>query len=407
MKIIYLLSRFEPVGGQELYLARRQMLQGHDVLVVSSSLHYPLQNMRERYTLEGLTDEDYDRTEGPQTIDGLRILRLKSAFHYDDFVYVRGIKKVLQDFQPDVVFGHEPRTIMPILGAWYKQKFGYVYFLDTHDFFHKVQNHRWWQRALRYAEYFWWRKWFVLYALKRADRIIAVAGECRTFLEKRHGISPERINDLPLGVETDYYIYREENRFRSREELGYTGQDVVLIFSGYMFRRKAIESLIDALSHLKDLPLKLLLVGEGPEDYIRELKKHAAELHVDGQIRFFGFASRKRMEELYCAADIGVWPGNNTLAILEAMSCRLPLVIADMQLSHLAGHENGILVPYADVGALEKALLKLATDRELRVKMGEKGAAAVRTQYSYAVLADQLSSWMEEAIREKRSARRA
>lgn len=401
MRIIYLLSRFEPIGGQEFYLARQQMLQGHEVLIVTSSLHYPLQNLRERYRLEGLSDEAYEQMEGERTFEGLRVVRLSSPFHYHDFVFIRGLKKIFATFKPDIVFGHEPRTIVPVLGAWYKRLFRYVYFLDSHDFFHKVQNHTWWQRLLRYVEYFWWRKFFVQYALSRADKIIAVAGECRRFLEERHGIRPERISDLPLGVDTDYFHFDEHIRSKGRQALGYQSADIVLLFSGYMFRRKALESLIDALAHLHDLPLKLLLVGEGPSDYLEELREQTRKHNLDHRVHFFGFAARAHMNELYCAADIGIWPGNNTLAILEAMSCRLPLIIADMQLAHLAKYDNGLLIPYADVPTLERAIRTLATDGEKRIRMGENSVSAIRSDYSYKALGIRLTRWMEEAVKKQ------
>lgn len=395
MRIVYLVGYFELVGGQELYLARQQAKQGHEVFVVAADIFYPLANIRDRYRLEGFPETELNRRPGRQVFEGITIIRLPAVFRYHDFIVVRGVKRILEELKPAVVFGHEPKTIVPVFGARWKRKFGYVYLLDVHDFFHRVQNHRWWQRALRYVEYFWWRKFFALYALQRADRVLAVAPECRRFLETRHGIPPAKIYDLPLGVETDFFYFRSGQRQSARSELGYTPDDVVLIFSGYMFRRKALESLLDLLAKSKHLPLKLLLVGEGPGDYIRELKEQARQLGVAERVNFFGFVSRDRIAELYSAADIGVWPGNNTLAILEAMGCRLPIIIADMQLAHLAKHGNGLLIPYADIGKLDEAIQSLATSPEKRRAMGLASEQAATQHYSYRALAAQLTRLME------------
>lgn len=401
MRIVYLLSYFELVGGQELYLARQQARQGHDVFVVAAATFYPLSNIRERYRMEGFSEEELRRLPGRTAYEGMTIIRLPLLFHYQDFLLVRGVRTILEELRPDVVFGHEPKTIVPMLGALAKRKLGFVYLLDVHDFFHRVQNHRWWQRALRYVEYFWWRRFFVDRALREADLIIAVADDCRRFLERRHHIAPDRIRDLPLGVETDFFSYQQQQRETTRKELGYRPADIVLLFSGYMFRRKALESLIDLLSRVKDISLKLLLVGEGPAEYVKELKVIAEKQGVSDRVNFFGFVSRARMAELYSSADIGVWPGNNTLAILEAMACRLPVIIADMQLAHLAGHQNGLTVPYADVEKLEAAVRELAISPERRRTMGIAGERAAREKYSYAAIAATVGRWMEELLRQR------
>lgn len=407
MKIVYLLGVFEPFGGQELYLARQQARQGHEVTVVTSDRFYPLPNIRERYVLEGLASEMLNRSAGRTRHDGVTIIRLPTRFRYQDFYWVKGIASTLRELQPDVVFGHEPRTIVPFFGAVEKDRLGYVYFVDVHDFFHRVQNHAWWQRALRYAEYFWWRKWFVRYAFSKADCIIAVADECKKFIHQRHGVALDRIRDLPLGVDTDYFQHSDEGREKRRAELNIGERDIVLVFSGYMFRRKALETLIDVVAELQGrIRMKILFVGEIADDYQRELTTRAKNSGVASSIIFYGFASRATMSELYSASDIAVWPGNNTLAILEAMACGLPLVIADMQLAHLAKHGNGILVPYADVQALTLAIESLATDNERRARMGKESLRAVHELYGYDKLASTVTVWMEEAVRKNVSRRK-
>ncbi len=403
MRIVYLVSYFELVGGQELALARQQARQGHEVFVVAAALFYPLSNIRERYALESISLHIDPHTPGQYVFDGLTIIRLPVVFHYQDFIIVRGVRKVLEELRPDVVFGHEPRTMVPIAAARHKRRLGFAYFLDVHDLFHRVQNHRWWQRVVRYAEYFWWRRFFVQYALRRADRIIAVADDCKRFLHERHGIPLTRIADLPLGVETDVFTFRAADREAVRAELGYRSEDVVLIFSGYMFRRKAIESLITLAARTQDLSLRVLLVGEGPAEYLAKLRALAHGHQVADRAQFFGFVGRKRMAALYAAADIGVWPGNNTLAIIEAMSCRLPVVIADMQLAHLARHENGFTMPYADAVALERHVRTLASSTDLRRRMGAQSERAAREHYSYASIAARVTAWMEDAVTKRRA----
>lgn len=404
MKIVYLLSYFELVGGQEFFLARQQAKQGHDVTVIASDVPYPIPGLHDRYRQDGFTDEQSTHRPGKIQYDGMTIYRLHSLFHYQDFILVGGVEKLLLEIRPDIIFGHEPRTMVPIISARLKKKLDCIYILDSHDFFHKVQNHAWWQRVLRYTEYFWWRRWFVDYAYRQADLIIPVADDCRNFMMKTHHITADRIRQLPLGLETDYFHYDEQTRISHRQKLGLAETDIVLLFAGYMFRRKALESLIDAVAKLKDLPLKLVFAGDGPADYITELKAQVEKLGVQQKVIFAGVGGRPQMIAHYCAADIGVWPGNNSLVVMEAMACRLPVIMADMQLAHLVKHGNGRLVPYGDTSALEAAIAELAKNPSLRKEMGLAGERSVLEQYSYMASARLVSSWMEELLAKKAKA---
>lgn len=401
MRIVYLLSYFEVVGGQEFFLARQQAKQGHEVFVIAADVPYPIPGLRDRYLQDGLTDREYDHRPGRMQFAGLTIIRVHSFFHYQDFILVRGVKELLVELKPDVVFAHEVRNIVPMIGARYKKALGYVYFVDSHDFFHRVQNHAWWQRALRYVEYFWWRRWFVQYAFVRADALIAVAKDCRAFMIERHGIAPERIRDLPLGVESEYFTFDQQLRADTRRARGIEPDEFVLLFGGYMFRRKALENLVELMARLKNMKARLIFAGDGPADYIAELKALADKQGVADRIIFTGVVGRPQMRAWYCAADVGIWPGNNSLVVLEAMSCRLPVIMADMQLAHLVSHGNGLAVPYADTGAMEKSVRQLAADPKLRAEMGRLGEAAAIAHYSYAAIAKTVTAWMEEALAQK------
>lgn len=403
MRITYLLSYFEVVGGQEFYLARQQAKQGHYVSVIASDRFYAVPGIRDRYRDEGFGPDWTRRVPGVSEYEGIRIVRLPTVIQYSDFIVVRGVRAALERERPDVVFGHEPRTVVPALGALWKRRLGYLYYLDVHDFFHAVQNHRWGQRFLRYAEYFWWRRFIVDYALRRADRIIPVAPECQRFLRTRHGIPIERMDYLPLGVETDLFRYEPKARERTRRELGYDATDVVLLFAGYMFRRKALERLVDLVARVTDVPLRLLYVGEGPTDYMTELRRHAEESGVADRVHFTGFVPRRRVTDFYAAADIGVWPGNNSLVTLEAMACRLPVIMADLQLKHLVAHANGFTVPYADLDAIEARVRELARDPALRRRMGAASERAAQAHYSYAAIARRVTGWMESDLAKRRT----
>jgi glycosyltransferase involved in cell wall biosynthesis len=72
------------------------------------------------------------------------------------------------------------------------------------------------------------------------------------------------------------------------------------------------------------------------------------------------------------------------ITMLEAMACGLPVIAtavgSNPQL--VRDGQNGMLVKSEDVDALCSAMIKLAENPSLRIKMGEKGRSWVETRFS-------------------------
>ena len=102
---------------------------------------------------------------------------------------------------------------------------------------------------------------------------------------------------------------------------------------------------------------------------------------------FNGFAKRKELPIYYSMADVGVWPANNSVSIIEAMACKLPIVMVDWQMPHLVSHNNGFKFPFDDKKTLKKYLIKLIKNKRLRQKMGANSYKAAIKFYSYRAIA--------------------
>jgi glycosyltransferase involved in cell wall biosynthesis len=85
----------------------------------------------------------------------------------------------------------------------------------------------------------------------------------------------------------------------------------------------------------------------------------------------------KDVREVWRHADIFVLPARNRegmpRAMLEAAACARPLIVTDVPgCRHFVRDGiEGIVVPAGDASALAEALLRLARDHTLRVRMGE------------------------------------
>jgi glycosyltransferase involved in cell wall biosynthesis len=134
--------------------------------------------------------------------------------------------------------------------------------------------------------------------------------------------------------------------------------------------------------------LCLTIVGKGP---LRgELEHMAADLGVMNVTTFTGWVPYAEVPAYLNQLDIFVAPSRMEsesfgVAILEASSCGIPVVVSDVGgLPEVVKHgETGVVVESENVGAFAEAMHRLICDRTLRKRMGDAGRNRVVSQYQW------------------------
>ena len=103
------------------------------------------------------------------------------------------------------------------------------------------------------------------------------------------------------------------------------------------------------------------MVGEGP--LTPDLKRLAGELGIEQRVDFFGRAEPSQIAEVLRESDVFVLSSlseNMPLAVLEALSCGLPVAATNVGGVPEAVGDDGVLTPAGDVvglaGAIERVL---------------------------------------------------
>jgi glycosyltransferase involved in cell wall biosynthesis len=123
--------------------------------------------------------------------------------------------------------------------------------------------------------------------------------------------------------------------------------------------------------------LRFLLVGDGSE--LPKYRELAGELGIETAVTFTGLLSNPTGAGVFEASDIycqpSIWQEACPLAVLEAMSFKLPVIASDTggMPELVADGRSGILVPVGDSEAICAALERLLIDADLRQSMGEAG----------------------------------
>jgi glycosyltransferase involved in cell wall biosynthesis len=84
----------------------------------------------------------------------------------------------------------------------------------------------------------------------------------------------------------------------------------------------------------------------------------------------------------YRAADVAVWPTNESTSMLDAAACGLPLVVSDgiAYRDHVEG--NGVVVRMNDLDDLVDHLRRLG-DPDERRRLGSAGARKMAERFSW------------------------
>ena len=155
----------------------------------------------------------------------------------------------------------------------------------------------------------------------------------------------------------------------------------VVLFVGRLQPRKRLPALLRACASLPSpLQPRLVIVGDGPElDALRAL---AANLYPSAE--FVGARHGPELEPYFRAADLFVLPGTGGLAVQEAMSYGLPVIVAqgDGTQDDLVRPGNGWQVPPDDDAALADVLRQALSDV---ARLRAMGAA------SYRIVAEEIN----------------
>ncbi len=202
----------------------------------------------------------------------------------------------------------------------------------------------------------------MILAMQRAARLFSVADAL-----KRHavqlGIDSAKIRVVGNGVDTGKF--HPLSRQEARQALGLPLDAPVLVSVGGLVERKGFHRVIECLPGLRrQFPgLRYLIAGgaSAEGDWSERLRRQVVESGLEENVIFLGALPADQLKMPLSAADVFVLATRNegwANVFLEAMACGLPVVTTDVGgNAEVVSRSNlGILVPFDDAAALERAL---------------------------------------------------
>ena len=231
----------------------------------------------------------------------------------------------------------------------------------------------------------------ILTARKTSQQLARFYGRNESFAMVYPGLDLDRFNPAK----------RSALRSQARRDLALRGDAFALLLIGNDWRNKGVPTLLDALTHLRDAPIELLIVSREDQGEVRAM---ARERGVEQRIHLL--PPREDVEFYYAAADAYAGPSledSFSMPVAEAMACGLPVIASSAAgVSEIIsdGADGLILQVPTDAVELAAMIRRLHDDVNLRSRLGEN-AARTAQQYSWQRSGQEVSAILEKVLQRK------
>lgn len=199
----------------------------------------------------------------------------------------------------------------------------------------------------------------------------------------------DKLHIIHCGVMPEKYAVTGTEALPPRRDA-----EVRLLFVGRLAPVKGLRVLFQALAEvLPDVPdLHVVLVGDGPD---RQRLEEAAKPLGDA-VTFTGFLSQQEVAVALQSADFLVLPSfaeGVPVVLMEALASARPVIATQVAGvgELIEDGKTGFLVPPGDATRLAERIRALASDPELRARMGAAGPSVVQGDFDIRIEAARLA----------------
>ena len=235
----------------------------------------------------------------------------------------------------------------------------------------------------------------VRFGINKSDGVTAVSESLRQETINTFGIERD-IKVIHNFI--DFNRFSKSNKDHFRKAIAPNGEKILIHTSNFR-KVKRVEDTVRIFQRVfKEVPSKLLLIGDGPER--EHVERIAREICVGHEVRFLG--KQDAIEELLAVADLFLMPSGSEsfgLAALEAMACEVPVIS-----SNIGGlpevNEQGVTGFLSDVGDVDdmaKNALRLLQNDEL-LQQFRVNALAQAKRFDISNILPQYEDYYAETI---------
>jgi glycosyltransferase involved in cell wall biosynthesis len=310
------------------------------------------------------------------------------------------LKKIIEEFQPDIVHTHAAKAgalgrkaasacKVPVIVHTYHGHVFHSYFGSLKTTFYKLIERR---------------------LAAKSDAIVAISPIQKQELVNEHRIcSADKVHVIHLGFDLEVFQDRIfEKRKETRSKYGLTDSDVAVAIVGRLAPIKNHTLFLDVLERLfqEGTRFKVFIVGDGSEQQLIEKRVQTLNTLFGPNITMTSWI--KDIASFNAGMDVICLTSDNEgtpVSIIEAQATNIPVVVTDVGgvRDIVLDGETGFIVPPRDIESFAEKLKILVTDEKKRKKMSQNGWKFVEEKFHYKTLAKNMEQLYRMLLEKKNS----
>jgi glycosyltransferase involved in cell wall biosynthesis len=195
----------------------------------------------------------------------------------------------------------------------------------------------------------------------------------------------------------------ERSPAASSDDAGIAPGEILVLFAGRLDELKNAALFVRAIAQVRpSLPVRAMICGEGP--LYPEIERLIAEFNLERRVRLTGYTSHlwSLMKRANVLVSTSLCEGNPNV-VLEAMACRCPLVVSDIE-AHLEilDEHSALMVAPADVNGFARSIEQVI-DRPDEAAERARAAAARSERHALPLIARQYVSVYTDVVSQHRA----
>jgi N-acetyl-alpha-D-glucosaminyl L-malate synthase BshA len=241
------------------------------------------------------------------------------------------------------------------------------------------------------------------FAIQESDGVTSISGYLKDETIRHFDVT-RPIEVVPNFVNCNFYVPINDLQKRQsmRSRLACHGEPILMHLSNFRPVKRVIDVVRVFAQVVKEMPARLVLVGDGPDRSCAEWLAH--DLGIHDKINFLG--KQDRVNELLPLADLMLMPSELEsfgLAALEAMACKVPAIATRVGgvPELIEDGVTGLLYPVGDIDAMAAGIISLLRDRDRLESMRDAARTVASTRFCSSLVVPHYVNYYEQVLNGK------
>lgn len=237
----------------------------------------------------------------------------------------------------------------------------------------------------------------VKFSIEKSDGVTAVSRFLKEKTITNYSIESD-IRVIPNFVDTDFF--KPESNGEFRKAIAPNGEKILVHTSNFRPVKRVPDTIKIFEKIQKEIPSKLILVGDGPDR--SECERLSRQLDLCDKVKFLG--KQDGLVEILSSSDLFLIPSQSEsfgLAALEAMACGLPVISSSVGgLPELVKHnETGFIAEIGDVDRMAKYALELLSNNKKYKLFSENSRQRAINKFDKSIVVPLYEEYYEQILK--------